>query len=70
MDRMQINLLNFFVRVVMSKDKLMWWCWKRKLKYSEMYRIGVQKGVEDIPTREEYLDFYREADDSYQQHLE
>ena len=56
----------------MSKEEFMYACWKKRLTATEMIRHAFQMGLppELLPSRMEYLNFYREADDSYQNNLE
>ena len=54
----------------MTKVAFMYWCWSRSFKYGETHRIAHQMNITDIPSREEYEGFYKEADDSYYSTLE
>lgn len=56
----------------MTKEEFMLYCWKRKLKYSEVYHraVAFEIVLTDIPSRKEYIDFYKECDDYDKDHLE
>ena len=49
----------------MTKEEFMWRCWKERLTASEMLRQAIQMELSNdvIPTRKEYLNYYKETNE-------
>lgn len=51
----------------MNKEQLMNYCWCRDFKYGELKRISGQMDSNEIPTKEEYKEYYLKQQDKFEE---